>query len=63
MKTERRKAATRQNVGSKEIKKTELNIGQIKEGQIILGRETLKLSFSPSKMSSFSEFTTFSLPF
>ena len=41
----------------------ERNRGQIKEGEITLGRETLKLTSSPSKISSFSEFTTFSLPF
>jgi hypothetical protein len=61
--TEKRNAVTRQNVGSKGIKKMERNRGQIKEGEITLGRETLKLSFSPSKMSSISEFTTFSIPF
>jgi seryl-tRNA synthetase len=44
MKTERRNAATRQNVGSQEIKKKiERNRGQIKEGEITLGRETLKI--------------------
>jgi hypothetical protein len=32
-------------------------------GEITLGRETLQLTSSPSEISSFSEFTTFSLPF